>query len=292
MCTRKFHEELLLEVRESGSEDYEVSLVQVEKNNGIHLPAIRIRHVEEEVAPTIYLDYYEDEHRSGVSIRHLARQIWEQYEEVRPKAILPDGFFRSYETVRSRIFCRLINYERNRDLLLKIPHECWQDLAITYYYQMDPEVLSDATILIRREHLLRWGITEEELRADAWENSRSLLPSQFDPLDKVLERLWADGDEEEREGTALSVLSNEKHCLGAVCICYPGETERIAEALDTDYYILPSSIHECLILPDDGMIEREQLDRMVREINRRELHPQDILSDRVYRYSRAEQALA
>ena len=71
-----------------------------------------------------------------------------------------------------------------------------------------------------------------------------------------------------------------------------GETERIAETLGQDYFILPSSIHECLILPDDGTYERGELERMVREINRRELLPQEVLSDRVYHYDRALAVLA
>lgn len=293
MQFQEFQKRLLEEVRNQQGDGYRVDLKELIKNNGVRQMAICIRAEREEFAPTIHLEGFYREFCRGVSIRHLARQIWEQYEETRVSGQLPGGFFCSYEDVRGQIFCRLVNYEKNRDLLLHIPHENWQDLAVTYYYQVDPAILSDATILIRREHLKNWGIDEEVLRKDAWANSLAKRPLQFENLQQVLceMEVYAEEDGGGAGETALSLLTNDRRCLGAVCICYPGVTEKIACVLEGDYYILPSSIHECLILPDDGSYEPGQLARMVREINRTQLAPQEVLSDHVYHYSFDNKAL-
>ena len=280
-----YQKRLFSEVRQLKPAGFQVELKEMEKNNGVRVPAICIRQEKESISPSISLVPYLEEAGRGVSCRHLARQIWDCYEEARVKGAMPERFFSSYNDVRARVFCRLVNYEKNRDQLLSVPHEMWQDLAVTYYYQVDPAILPDATILIRHEHLKKWQVEEEELRRDAWKNSLAKMPLQFLNLGAVLQEMAVWESEGAGEETNLALLTNESRTLGAVCICYPGATEEISKAVSGDYYILPSSIHECLILPDDGSFEREELERVVRQINRTQLSPQEILSDRVYHYS-------
>lgn len=85
----------------------------------------------------------------------------------------------------------------------------------------------------------------------------------------------------------LYILTNERKCLGAITIAIPGEAEAIAKSLGSDYFVLPSSIHECLILPDTGSYNRQMLDHMVTAVNSSQVEPEDVLSDHVYHYSRS-----
>ena len=90
---------------------------------------------------------------------------------------------------------------------------------------------------------------------------------------------------------AIYLLTNTRKYLGAICIHYPGMAEQIGESLKSDYYVLPSSIHECLILPAEGFSEA-QLKTMVEEINETRLPPQEVLSNQVYYYDRNLRRLA
>lgn len=67
--------------------------------------------------------------------------------------------------------------------------------------------------------------------------------------------------------------------------------EKVAELLGTNYYVLPSSIHELLILPDNGSMQLSELEAMVREVNATQVAPEDRLSDKVQYYDRETKLL-
>ena len=101
------------------------------------------------------------------------------------------------------------------------------------------------------------------------------------PLSEVLR------EELEDDGTPLFVLTNEKMYLGAVTMFYPDLMDLIADKLDSDLYIIPSSIHECLILPEQEDICGDDLKKLVRTVNDTEVADDEILSYNIYKYSRA-----
>lgn len=69
---------------------------------------------------------------------------------------------------------------------------------------------------------------------------------------------------------------------GAGCIFYPEFMDQAAEKLQGDFFVLPSSVHEVILLPDNGQMDFHELEAMVRQINETEVAPQDRLSDSVY----------
>ena len=94
-----------------------------------------------------------------------------------------------------------------------------------------------------------------------------------------------------QEPSGLSVLSNREGFHGAAAILYPGELKRAADQLQNDLVVLPSSIHEVLLLPDDPGQDYGMLTRLVQEINRNEVEQEEWLSDHPYRYLRKEDRL-
>ena len=58
-----------------------------------------------------------------------------------------------------------------------------------------------------------------------------------------------------------------------------------------DYYVLPSSIHETLIVPDTGLHDVNELEAMVKEVNETQVAPDEILSDKVQHYDSKEHIL-
>ncbi|MCF0145224.1 MAG: hypothetical protein HUJ73_01415, partial [Eubacterium sp.] len=107
--------------------------------------------------------------------------------------------------------------------------------------------------------------------------ARPVLRRLSDILSLPSEDVW---DQE----SPLYMLTDSCDLFGAVCIADPDTLLAAAEALGRSYYILPSSVHECLLLPDTGDYSVRELNHMVREVNSTQLEEGDILADHVYRY--------
>lgn len=282
MNYQQFQERLAEEVRHRSEGKFSVTLRTVTKNNGVCRRAMEVRGGGTDLHPSIYLDSYFDEYRKGVPVSHLANLVLEQCTEYGRDVHLPENFFRVYDEVSKHLYCKLINGQMNRGLLAGIPNRPWMDLALVCYYRIDEEILKDASILIRKEHLNFWGISEKRLFMDAWANTKREQKPVFSSLQSALADISETpaGDDE----SPLYILTNEQKCFGAVCIGYPDVPEKIVKEIGGDYYIIPSSIHECLIIGTDDFYKPETLNRMVCDINRSQLEPQEILSDHVYFY--------
>ena len=89
----------------------------------------------------------------------------------------------------------------------------------------------------------------------------------------------------------MYVLSNNQRNYGAVSILYEGLLKDIGERLQEDYYVLPSSVHEVIIVPESNSPGQEELEHMIVEINETQVEPEEVLSDRAYYYSRKEARL-
>ena len=78
----------------------------------------------------------------------------------------------------------------------------------------------------------------------------------------------------------------------ATAVCYPNVLHEFAMELDQNLYILPSSIHECLLLPDNGTYELEYLKNMVADVNHAVVSEDEILSYEVYYYDKATKQIS
>ena len=183
-------------------------------------------------------------------------------------------FFGSYDGVKEQLSMKAVNLEKNRSLLPEVPHLIFEDLAVLYYYTVLGGQERNGTVRISRDDLERWEVTEEDFIRDAEMSSRAMFPPV---IRGVREMLGFPGPEEE-----LFVLTNTRGVFGAACLFYPGMTDEILERFGKSCYILPSSIHEVLILPESPDCDPQALRTIVREINRTEVLEEDFLSDSVY----------
>lgn len=86
----------------------------------------------------------------------------------------------------------------------------------------------------------------------------------------------------------MRVLTNSKRVHGAACILYPGVLDEVAQETGGSFFILPSSVHEVIILPDAGNGDGERLKEIIRMVNTTQVAPEEVLSDTLYRYDTAE----
>ena len=158
-----------------------------------------------------------------------------------------------------------------------------------------------ATALIHNEHLKKWGITEDTLYDDALKNTPVLLKSSITPMSSLLHEIAKECKDERAvkvvdeiesdEGIgeeALYVLTNSSRVNGAACMLYDNLLGSFAEVIHADLYILPSSIHEVILLPKINTFNKSDLLNMVREVNEQGVAEDEVLSDNVYEYNRKD----
>lgn len=283
------------EVEKRAGENYRVKLNDVMKNNGVVLRGITLMQDDSNISPTIYLNPYYDAYENGdTTLGTVIDEVIDTYERNKINRSIDMKFFLNYETVRSRIIFKLINTEKNRELLRDVPYIPFHDLSIVFQCLVSEERFGNASILIHNVHLQLWKVNARELYECALENTPLLQGYELADMNTVLEEMKALGgiDDEEIEDmqqeVSMYVLSNKSRINGASCILYKDILKDFAMVVDKDLYVLPSSIHEVILLPSDGTQESEQLKEMVREINQSQVEKEEVLSDSVYYYRRSD----
>ena len=267
-------------------EDYTVTVTEVLKNNDIRLTGIVIMEKSDNVYPTIYLEEPYQQYQDGVSIQRIVEEIMALYEKHAHSIKLNMDFFRDFSKIEDRIFHKLVNYDKNRELLSDVPYFRWHDLAVVFYYAMDEAAFGRASILIHNNHLDLWGRAAEEVYETAQQNMRRHMPELLLPMSELLEELM--GVQIEEKEMSFYVLTNKDKLFGASTMLYTQQLKVLADQLQSDLMILPSSVHEVLLLPDDCEREYDFYRQMVREVNATQVDPEEILSSSLYRYDRGK----
>lgn len=281
----KFTEKIKNGLREFYGDQAKVVLENTIKNNGIERCGISIRG-KSNLALVVYMEKFYEEYKSGKTIGEIVYEITKINEKNRKEKSLDIDFFRDYEKVKKKLVWRLVNHERNKKRLEDIPHIPCMDLEMVFYCEMYDETLGNISILIQNEHCDLWKIDAEQIKEDAIENTQRILPAQCKHLSEVM---LCEKNENTEEG--MYVLSNQHLTYGAAAMLYPGELEKFSEKKGCNLYILPSSVHEVLLLPDRGKEDPKMLMKMVRKINREMVSEEEILSDSVYYYDREKKEI-
>ena len=193
----------------------------------------------------------------------------------------------------------LINREKNRELLQTVPHRSFLDLAVVYRILVFSPTGEMMGSMVTNEMMKSFDETEESLFFKAQENTLKALPVQLDNLADVIretegnlteEELKKWGTMKEGEVSPFYMLSNEMRTFGAAALLYPDALEHAAEVMDSNYYILPSSIHEVMMIPI-SYGNPEIFHMLVREANQAVVNPAEWLSDQVYLYDRRQRQL-
>lgn len=321
------YEEFVSYVRENIAnilgDDNCVSIRKVLKNNDIELDALTVLNVKSNISPTIYLNSYYDEYVEGREEYEIVSEIYELYEEHKNSINFDVDIFKSFSSIKDKVAYKLINYEANGKLLQDVPHVKMLDLAIVFYCMLDNDYLGSATALIHNIHIEMWNISVDQLYEAAKVNTPKILEYDLREMSEVIRSILIDDIQQtlfesdnryeintklpsaevvadgliknitESEGSIdMYVLTNKLKTNGAACMLYDGVLHSFAESLNKDLYILPSSVHEVIIVPKYDRIKKDELSMMVEEVNSEELDAIDILSDHVYFYSKDDDKIS
>ena len=319
MKLQKFVDKTVIALQEYYGPTAKVETHKIYKNNGILLQSVCVLSPEKNIAPTIYLNDFFELYETGEPFNQIFRSIVDCIDRNQIAKNLNVDFFLNYQQLKTRLVYRLIHRSRNEELLKQVPYIPFHDLAIVCHCLILNETIGTGSILIHHHHLETWGITEKELFQDAEENSLRLEPyslvSMTDVVKDIMRNIVAEQVEEicreypvnkEKmiEGAlhdmvtelvhspiSMMVLTNTSRYYGAACLVYPQVLEEIGEKLGTDFYVLPSSVHEVIVLPVSDEGEETYLNEMIQEINQTQVEKEEWLADHAYLYQREEKSL-
>lgn len=292
MNFQEFTKHVLGEITQRVNGACKVEIQKVKKNNDVVLHGLTFFTDQTNFAPTIYLEGYYEMHRHQISMEQIVDHIWKMYQDSLPDADIDMSFLCNFESVKDRVVYRLIHAERNKELLEETPHILIWDLAICFYYDFWSEKLGEGMIRIHNSLMESWDVDCQTLMHLAQDNTPKLIPMTFLSMHEVLRQLDPEYELSDSMQEDLYVLSNQQKVFGATSILYPGVLEEVAQVLQSDFYVLPSSVHEVLILKKerydvmkrDGVILHE----MIQSINEQQLSAEDVLSDYPYFYNYAD----
>ncbi len=281
-------------VKERLGEGYSVTVRKVDKNNGVTYTGLCVTKDDASMSPVVYMNGYYDTYKKGNTTPadaadHVADICRRNRHTVNIKRFL------DYKDVRGSIVYKLINTDKNRELLEDLPHMEFLDLSIVFQCLVENEEIGTATILIHNAHLKLWGVSVEELYRAAEENTPKLrgyeIKSMKEMLCEIMQREKADKKsdcgvfmEDLESGIPMYVLSNRHRTDGAVCILYPNLLKDFSYTLGSVFYIIPSSVHEVLLLPAENTDNCEEFRKIIREVNDTQLMEEEILSYSLYYY--------
>ena len=272
-------------LQERMGDAYEIKVIRVTKNNDVELTGIAITRQEDSIFPTIYLEGLYEEFKEGARLSALVEKIINCHEEQSMALELDMDFFRDYNRVKDRIFYKLVSFEKNKKFLRDAPHLRWNDLAVVFYYAMEKEVMEGGYIAINRQHMLMWKQNAESLYRLAGRNTKREMPELLVSMRELVMELTGVWIRDE-DTVPMYVLTNQEKRFGAAAMLYSARIGELAGQLESDLLILPSSIHEVLLVPDHCGQDYTFYRQMVDEVNRTHVEPEEVLSYGLYRYCR------
>ena len=263
------------------------------KNNGVERVGLTISDKRINISPTIYLEEYYKQFQDGFDMEDIIASILDVYQEVKFEHTWQIHTVKDFEIMRSKIVYKLIHAKKNESLLNKMPYIAYLDFAIVFYILFEVDDSGTATIPITHELIQLWDVSVDEVQQCAFCNAPSLLPASFKPMQIVIDELMGTNlSEQEAIEDLMFVLTNSLRSFGAACILYDGMLDKISEEIGENFYILPSSIHEMIIVPESNSPSREHLNEMITEVNQTQVDEEEFLSACVYYYDRTTRTLS
>lgn len=251
---------------------------EIVKNNGVVAIGLTIRRMESNLAPIIYLEGIYNYFLQGESLEDLADFLIENSRKISNVHKINYKEFLEFPKIREHIVYKLVNAKRNEKLLGDIPHLPLFDLAIVFYWIVPTGEGEYGSVLIKNSHMNLWKLPVSVLYECAKENTKKIFPYMFRPLNEYVN----DTAGISLEKSPLYILSNTEGIFGASAILYPEMPGKIYKILGEKYYLLPSSVHEFLIVPENRLVHPKNLKAMVKEVNETQIVEEELLSDNVY----------
>lgn len=246
------------------------------------------------ISPTIYIN---DMYKHYLKVEDLDIVLTAAADKMmQGMKMAPDEVQKiDYENAKDNIVFQLINTEQNKEMLKGMPHREFQDLSVIYRWIVSSDHDGVHSAVIHNPLAERIGMSEEELFKAAAENTRRILPPVIKDMNSIMREMFIkDGMPEEiaemmigeiPSESMMYVITNEKGINGAASMMYEDKLHELAGKLNSDLYIMPSSVHEVIAVSSD-IGDPYELAAMVSEVNMSNVELNERLSNQVYHYDK------
>lgn len=274
--------------------DVECTVMERKKNNNTALTGICFQRPGQQAAPLVYVEPFYDAVKNGEPKEEVLKEMARQAEKGMGIKEIPEaGSVIEYAKAKTYLSVRIVNTKANRQRLSHMPHREMEDLSLTLAicFPLGGRA-GNGCIEVSDEIMGVWGVEEETLFRQAWENMERNQPPMLQDMGAMFgvadsaNLLVENGNPLEKPKGVMFVLTNRGMSYGACAVAFPGVMDKVSRMFPEGFYILPSSVHEVLIVPKDGELAPKELGNLVREVNQREVSREEVLSDRVYEYDR------
>lgn len=263
-----------------------IHLEKVKHNNGVVHTGLVILKQGEHVSPTIYLEqFYMAMVKQARPFDEILNLIAHEYEKIRTRMEKQDAFTFDLDHIREHVFLRLVNFEKNKEILDTCPYIPFFDMAITFRYLVKMDDTGIASALLHYDNIKGCELSVEELYRVAKENTLRMFPPYIKRLDHFLEERFPQEDVYPEE-PELYILSNTQFIYGATMMIFQEVIAQFAEYVGKSMYIIPSSVNEVLLCLTDSKFEKEMLEHTLHEVNELIVSETDYLSDEIYLYDK------
>lgn len=295
MNRKEFYEYVKDNVKDYLPDSYqngEIRIEEVAKNNGLRLTGISIPQGDQRAVPMVYLDSLYMEYVNGKNLDSCVGDVADMRIEVQDKAAfinmgLPDIL--DYEKMKDKLQMRICDKEWNTDRLADKVVTEHGDFAAYYAVNLEENGEGISSIPVTVSLMNEWGVSVEQIQADAMmaDTNRGV---QLVGMTQIIESMIFGGTPKNLLNEKLDMetvenpmfcLTNESKMNGASLLLQEDIRKQIGECLGSDYFVIPSSVHEVLILPDNGIFQVPELNAMVQEVNETQVERQEQLSDKV-----------
>lgn len=244
------------------------------------------------IGMNLNIDRFYSSYEDGVDYEDLVNNAMDVID--RGISNIPDldvNKFTDYEQMKDKLVMEVVSAETNAAILATIPHKRMEDMAVVYRFMLDSHNGEQASVLVTNTIINQMDITPEQLHADALKNAPEVKPLVIQGMSEVMAEMLGPDQAElmglmpvapEDEQMYVASVPDKTH--GASVIAYQDFMDRASDRVGGDFFILPSSIHEVLIIPDNKEIDFKVLEGMVRDVNETQVAPEDKLTDNVYHY--------
>ena len=282
-------EESILEYLPEEYAGANINVDEVKKASMVYT-GLTVRKPSTNVAPIINLDMIYMAYKGGkASVNEVLEEIASQIIEGYKNAVNFNDISVKFDDVKDKIVFSLVSYETGRQLFSSRPYIIFQkDIVVIFKICLDSSIV---TIPITNNIFNSWGRSVDELFTIAINNIAKIMPMRMDSMADIMLQMMGrdliDGINPEMllERPLQYVVSTENKLDGAVTLLMPSRLEEIRNRIKDDFYILPSSIHELIIMPVSSTpTSAEELNQMVREVNATEVAPDEVLTNHVFLY--------
>lgn len=298
MDYENFKEQFVADVKDRLEEqgaDVKVSVNEVNKLNESY-EAITVTPEDSNIGVNMSIQKFYDAMQDGTpydDVVNKAVDVISKGIEQRPD--IDVASLTDYSQMKEKLAMEVVSAEANKEMLENVPHQNMEDMAVVYRFILSSDEDGRASILVTNQILETMGVTPDQLHADAIENAPQIKPAEIKGMSEVMAEMMGVEQAEmmglvpmnpEDEQMFVATVPDKVH--GAGVLAYQDFMDKAAERVGGDFFILPSSIHEILIVHDNGKMDLKELEAMVKEVNATQVAPADKLTDSVYHYDSKE----